>query len=179
SGTCHAAPPPRANAGGPYAGDGSVQFNGSASSSPQGNMPLTYSWDFGDGTTGLGATPVHTYDAYNTYTATLVVTDSKGNQSPPATTTATSGNQPPTVNAGQDWIIPPGGTVNLSASFTDNALDAPWSYTITWGDGSPADNGTTSASPITFSHEYQGHGQYPLQVSVTDGRGATGSGAAT
>ena len=179
NGTCHAAPPPRANPGGPYTGDGSVQFNGSASTSPQGNMPLSYAWDFGDGTTGSGAMPVHPYDAYNTYTATLVVTDSKGNQSPPATTTATSGNQPPVVNAGQDWIIAPGGTVSLSASFTDNAVDAPWSYTINWGDGSPADNGTTSASPITFSHVYQGLGQYPLLVSVTDARGATGSGTAT
>ena len=179
SGTCHAAPPPLANPGGPYAGDGSVQFNGSASSSPQGNMPLAYAWDFGDGTTGSGATPVHTYAGYNTYTVTLVVTDSKGNQSLPATTTATSGNQPPVVNAGPDWIIPPGGTVSLSATFTDNASDNPWKYTITWGDGSPADTGTTSASPITFSHSYQGQGQYPLLVSVTDVRGATGSGAAT
>ncbi|MFJ2715628.1 ThuA domain-containing protein [Streptomyces sp. NPDC087437] len=39
---------------------------------------LTYSWDFGDGTTGTGAKPQHTYRANGTYTATVTVTDPSG-----------------------------------------------------------------------------------------------------
>jgi PKD repeat protein len=34
---------------------------------------LAYSWDFGDGTTGTGADPDHTYAAPGTYTATVTV----------------------------------------------------------------------------------------------------------
>src|ERR671922_532698 len=39
---------------------------------------LTYAWDFGDGTTGSGATATHAYAAKGTYEATLTVTDSEG-----------------------------------------------------------------------------------------------------
>ena len=61
---------PIANAGGPYLGiEGvAVNFNGSASSSPAGTT-LTYAWDFGDGNTGTGVSPAHTYTAWGTYTA--------------------------------------------------------------------------------------------------------------
>src|SRR5439155_127548 len=95
-------------------------------------------------------------------------------QAHPATTTATIGNQPPAVNAGPDWVISTGGSVNLSATFTDTPSDTPWSYTITWGDGS-VQSSTATASPIISSHAYATSGQYTLLVSVTDRRGLTGS----
>ncbi|HXH79951.1 PKD domain-containing protein [Nocardioides sp.] len=43
-----------------------------------GTADLTYSWDFGDGTTGRGADPDHTYAAAGRYTATLTVANSHG-----------------------------------------------------------------------------------------------------
>ena len=36
----------------------------------------SYSWDFGDGSTGSGVTPTHAYGAARTYTVNLTVTNS-------------------------------------------------------------------------------------------------------
>lgn len=43
-----------------------------------GDTPITYSWDFGDGSTGTGATPSHTYTEPGTYTVTLTATNAAG-----------------------------------------------------------------------------------------------------
>jgi PKD repeat protein len=71
---------PTADAGGPYVGTTSapVTFDGTGSSDPNGDA-LTYAWDFGDGNTGTGATPSHTYTAPGSYNVTLRVTDPDGN----------------------------------------------------------------------------------------------------
>ena len=86
SGTCIGNAPPVARPGGPYASESVVRFDGSASSDPNQNVPLTYAWDFGDGATGTGATPTHTYATDGVYTVTLIVTDTKSVASQPATT---------------------------------------------------------------------------------------------
>jgi gliding motility-associated-like protein len=52
-----------------------VTFDASASNAAG---PATYSWNYGDGTTGLGIISVHAYATSNTYTVTLTVTDING-----------------------------------------------------------------------------------------------------
>ncbi len=42
---------------------------------------LTYTWDFGDGSTGTGANPVHTYAGAGPFLATLTVSDGKNSGS--------------------------------------------------------------------------------------------------
>ncbi|MBO0882882.1 MAG: PKD domain-containing protein, partial [Mycobacterium sp.] len=54
-----------------------ASFDGSASSDPDGTI-TSYAWDFGDGETGAGPSPVHTYDAAGTYNVRLTVTDNAG-----------------------------------------------------------------------------------------------------
>lgn len=54
-----------------------VDFNASGSSSPHGSI-TSYSWDFGDGTTGSGVAPSHLYPYEGSFTVTLKVTDSIG-----------------------------------------------------------------------------------------------------
>ena len=68
--------PPVANPNGPYLGavGSSIPFNGSGSSDPDGDL-LTYDWDFGDTSTGIGATPTHSYATPGTYDVCLTVND--------------------------------------------------------------------------------------------------------
>jgi len=68
--------PPVAVSGGPYSGGSGlpIQFNGTGSSDPDGNN-LSYAWDFGDGSTGTGATPTHAYTFAGTYIVSLTVSD--------------------------------------------------------------------------------------------------------
>ena len=62
----------------PVNGSSSVfSFDGSGSTAVTGTI-VSYAWDFGDGTTGTGATTTHTYSAPGVYFATLTVTDSNG-----------------------------------------------------------------------------------------------------
>lgn len=74
-----------------------VQFSSAGSNDPDGD-PLTYGWTFGDGSAPVSATnPSHTYVSAGTFTATLVVTDSAGLPSAPATVRVFPGSSPPEV----------------------------------------------------------------------------------
>ncbi len=97
-----------------------VQFNASTSSDPDGD-PLTFAWNFGDGTTGTGAMPLHRYSAIGTYTATVTVSDGRGGTNS-ASVRIDVGNTPP-----QPVITAPttsqlfrvGETITLRGSATD------------------------------------------------------------
>jgi len=55
----------------------SVSFDASYSTDPDGSIS-SYSWNFGDGSTGTGKTVQHAYTSGGTYTVTLTVTDNDG-----------------------------------------------------------------------------------------------------
>jgi PKD repeat protein len=55
-----------------------VQFTASVEEETGG--PFTFSWDFGDGSKSSEQNPVHTYAKVGEYTATLTVTNQKGNK---------------------------------------------------------------------------------------------------
>jgi PKD repeat protein len=71
-----------------------VQFDGRASSDPDGD-PLTYEWNFGDGSAhATGSTASHTYTVAGRYTAKLIVRDGRGGKDR-ATITIDAGNRAP------------------------------------------------------------------------------------
>ena len=167
---------PIANPGGPYYSEGTALLDGTQSRDPDNNTPLTYAWDLGDGTTANTPTVTHTYAAEGQYIVTLRVTDSRGLSSNPASTSVTVGNVSPAVNAGPDQSVVGGTPLNFQATFADPGNDAPWSYTITWGDGGTSSGSVnTPANPINTSHVYGTPGQYTAQITVTDKDGGSGS----
>ncbi|MGY1577478.1 carbohydrate-binding protein [Streptomyces sp. MN13] len=72
-----------------------VRFSAQGSADPEGR-PLTYSWDFGDGSTSTQADPSHTYTTKGTYRPTLTVKDPEG-LTGTASLVVTAGNTAPTV----------------------------------------------------------------------------------
>jgi PKD repeat protein len=164
--------PPVADANGPYTGEAGVAvttFDGSASSDPDGTIE-TYAWEFGDGNTGSGVTPTHTYAAANVYNVILTVTDNDG-VSDSDSTQANIGqsNQPPVGNLPPvaDANGPYGGDVGANISFDGNASDDPDGTIVSWewrfGDG------TTDTGP-TPTHSYSEAGKYLVILTVTDDR---------
>jgi len=71
-----------------------ISFDGTGSFDIGGTI-LTYYWDFGDGTTGSGATVGHAYTSPGTYTVTLTVSDNGGaTNSAPQTVIITAAASP-------------------------------------------------------------------------------------
>ena len=166
---------PTAHAGGPYTSVGPVTFDGSVSADPDNHLPLTFAWDFGDGTTGTGVAPSHTYGTDATFTASLVVTDAQGLPSTPATATVNV-NFPPTVAAGNDAEVALGAPFQLNATVGDpgGGADSPWRWVIAWGDGTTTEGEIAGLeTPIAASHQYPVAGDFAVRVTVTDKDGAT------
>jgi PKD repeat protein len=152
---------PVAYPGGPYQGlpNAEISLDGSASSDSDGD-PLTYAWDFGDGQTGTGVTPSHTYTAADTYDVCLTVNDGFVDSTEVCTTAVI--NTTPTADPGGPYL----GLVNTEISFDGSGSSDPDgdSLTFAWifGDGGTS----TDSSP---KHTYTSAGLFDVCLIVNDG----------
>ena len=134
-----------------------VSVDATASYDPDG-VALTYAWNFGDATTGVGKTATHTYAAAGDYLITLVVTDvDMLTDSASASVTAVK-------------PVPPVAAFMATPTYLSVAVDASGSYdpdgTIksyawTFGDGGVA-------TGKTATHSYAADGTYTITLTVTD-----------
>ena len=97
---------PVANARGPYAGlvNQSIEFIGTGSSDPDGDA-LAYAWDFGDGRTATGPTPMHAYAAEGVFPVILQVTDTGGLSDDDPTTATVRSDVPVAIIAKNNGTV--------------------------------------------------------------------------
>jgi PKD repeat protein len=146
-----------------------VQFNGSASD-PDGDTPLTIAWTFGDGEDATGSlTPTHSYDAAGVFTATLIVTDSRGAVGADSLRVTAAVNQGPFVNIGPDLTAQENIAVQFSAIVSDPEDDPLTSIEWSLGDK------TTITGTLSPVHAYSIAGDYTVILVVTDSRGGLGT----
>jgi PKD repeat protein len=134
-----------------------IQFGAAAA----GVGPLTYTWDFGDGTTGTGSSISHVYPVKGAYTVVLTVTDGNG-QTITATLVA---NAVPLVFTSGPSATPNPISPNQVVQFAAVANGAqPVVYDWNFGDG-------TTGSGTNPSHVYAAPGTYVVTVVATDANG--------
>jgi len=142
----------------------SVQFTNTS----QGN-PVSWSWNFGDGTTSTDQNPVHTFSAVGVYTITLTVTNQAG-QTATATGTIEVVAQP--VAPVPDFTASPrSGNAPLTVTVADATVGTVTSWSWTFGDGVG-----TATGPGPHTYTYQSVGTYTITLTVN---GPNGGGTAT
>jgi PKD repeat protein len=128
---------------------------------------VSYRWDFGDGSTGIGPAVDHTYTRGGTYMATLTVVNTQGNsaQTTVQIVVAAAANQIPTVSI---VATPSQGDAPLDVLFQANAADPDGviaSYDWDFGDGN-------TGTGQTVEHIYLVPGTYGVAVTVADNSGS-------
>lgn len=161
--------PPTAAIGTPSCTYLTCTFSGAGSSDSDGSI-VSYAWDFGDSTTGSGATPAHTFAAAGTYTVTLTVTDDRGGSASTTASVTVSSNQAPTATIAAPSCL--GLTCSLNGSSSSDADGTIASYAWDFGD-------STTGTGATATHAYAAPGTYTVTLTVTDNAGATASTSAT
>ena len=138
-----------------------VTFDATASVDDDGTIE-EFDWDFGDGTTGTGATVEHTYADGDTYTVTLTVTDNRGGvNSMTDEFTVMPNNALPTA-AFTSTVDELNAAFDASTSTdTDGTISG---YAWDFGDD-------TTATGVTANHEYAVAGEYTVTLTVTDDDG--------
>ncbi|MCC5844704.1 MAG: PKD domain-containing protein [Verrucomicrobia bacterium] len=144
-----------------------VDFDASGSTDPEGDS-LTFSWDFGDGNTGSGVSPSHTYTGFGEFDVLLTVDDGEGNLVSVRQTLRIQ-NQPPVPAF---TFSPATGSAPLSVSFNASGSVDPegqaLSYTWDFGDGA-------TGAGVSPSHTFTEPMNTQVQLTVTDAQGASSS----
>lgn len=155
-----------ADAGGPYLVriNEPLTFDSSQTLNVQGGT-LTYAWDFGDGASGSGASPTHSYAEPGEYQVRLLVSNGSASHE-----TSTSVSVLPSLPPIADIGGPYSGNVGIPVFFdgrgsSDPNGDAIW-FAWRFGDG-------TGSGESHVYHTYYQPGNYTVTLVVYDGYSST------
>jgi len=132
-----------------------------ASATDPGDDPLTYTWDFGEGTVIQGQFPSFAYASHGTYDVTLTVSDGDGG-SDSETQRVVIRNAPPVIDA----MVVSGGQEGDLLTFSGSATDpggVPVSYSWDFDDGTPDGLGAS------VQHAFMDEGTYSVRLTASDG----------
>jgi PKD repeat protein len=125
-----------------------------------GSTPMTYAWDFGDGSTSTVQNPDHMYLQRGTYTVTLTVKNGYGTSTAIKRDYITIGMAPrPDFEA-----TPTSGAVPLAVKFTDKTAGQVNTWRWDFGDG----KGSSEQNP---THTYWTAGTYNVILTVSNDYG--------
>jgi len=150
--------------------DASTTTNGGAAC----GVACSYSWNFGDGTSGAGQTTTHQFRTINNFNVTLTVTDARGASAIATKTVPVAAGTPPTAIFSSS---PQNPGVNQDVFFNATQSTPAAGRTITsysWSFG----EGSTGSGSVT-SHKYSAPGSYQVQLTTTDDAGSVGRSAPT
>ncbi|ALO67794.1 hypothetical protein AS189_16540 [Arthrobacter alpinus] len=143
-----------------------LTFDAGASHDPDGQI-VNYAWDFGDGQTGTGASPSHSYSTAGTFQVKLTVTDNRGGVSSvtqPVTSTLPPNQLPTATFTSSTHNL----EVSVDGTTSSDSDGTVVSYAWDFGDGH-------TATGITTDYTYLAAGNYTIKLTVTDDRGGTGT----
>ena len=141
-----------------------VAFDGTGSRDPDGRI-RSWHWDFGDGATGSGPTPVHVYAAPGTYEVGLRVTDDSQTRSATRQDSLqVRVNAKPAADAGPDRLGVPGTAIDFDGAGSFDPDGRVLEYLWDFGDGE-------TASGHAVTHSYRRPGRYHVGLEVRDDSG--------
>ena len=133
-----------------------------------GEPPYTFHWDFGDGAVSNLSDPTHLYAAAGNYTVNVRIADAAGSNDTTNLTVVVLA--PPPVLGAAITASRLSGDVPLTVAFYGTVLNGthpPYTYTWTWGDGTPSDFGAS------VSHTYRALGNLTTRLTVVGTVGDT------
>ncbi|WP_157986618.1 PKD domain-containing protein [Chitinophaga alhagiae] len=133
-------------------------------SDPVNGTITAYSWDFGDGTTGSGSSPVHTYNDVLSAAVTLTITNSNGCTASKQISNIVDAAAPLAAgfSISDKFLCTAPGTLTIT-----NTTTGPGNLTYAWDFG----DGGTSSDANPAPHNYTTRGVYKVKLTVASDKG--------